>query len=270
MITEYNHSENTYRGYKGVSFNDIDTRSMLKSEVKNLLLDTPQRKSMLALLNTLKNDTGFNCSDTLLIDIKALENQNIDVQNFRIGEAIAEVVLGEHFSCRFYWNELRDARNPNGNKTGADLVGFIEIDNQVLFLFGEVKTSSEKKFPPQVMTNPTGIEKQLKELYSNQQKRLILISYLQNKLQLQNNGSNFKMDFDNALKYYYNPDSEPNYLLYGVLVRDTSANENDLKRSYDELKNKVLNSAGLKLLAIYLPINKNKWLNIINGAENGN
>lgn len=269
MITEYNHSENTYRGYKGVSFNDIDTRSMLKGKIKNLLLDTPQRESMLDLLNTLKNDTGFNRSETLLIDIQALENQNVDVQDFRIAEAIAEVVLGEHFSCRFYWNELRDARNPKGNKTGADLVGFIEIDNQVLFLFGEVKTSSEQQSPPQVMTNPSGIEKQLKDLYSNHQKRVTLISYLQNKLQLQNNESDFKTDFQNAIKNYYNSNSKANYLLYGVLVRDTQPNEKDLKPSYDKLKDEIINS-GLKLLAIYLPISKNEWLNIINGVRNGN
>lgn len=270
MTTEYNHSENSYRGYKGVSFTEKDTQSMLTGKVKDLLLDTPQREFMLDRLNALKNDTGFNCSDTLLIDIKALGYQNIDVQDFRIGEAIAEVVLGEHFSCRFYWNELRDARNPKGNKTGADLVGFIEIDNKVLFLFGEVKTSSQKKSPPQVMTNPTGIEEQLKDLYTKQQKRLILISYLQNKLQLQNNGSNFQTNFYNAVGYYYKSGSEPNYLLYGVLVRDTYSNENDLKPSYNKLKNEVLNSAGLKLLAIYLPISKNEWLNIINGVENGN
>ncbi len=67
-------------------------------------------------------------------DIQSLRDETVDVQKFRIGEAMAEVVLQQHFSCRFYWNELRDARNPKGNKTGADLVGFIEIDNEVLFL----------------------------------------------------------------------------------------------------------------------------------------
>ncbi|MGQ9846780.1 MAG: hypothetical protein ACUVQP_04665 [Bacteroidales bacterium] len=270
MKTEYKNLENTYREYIGVSFNDIDTRSMLTGKVKNLLLDTPQRKVMIEYLQSLQNETGFKCSETLLTDIQALENQNVDMQDFRIGEAIAEVVLGEHFSCRFYWNELRDARNPKGNKTGADLVGFIEIDNQVLFLFGEVKTSSEKTAPPQVMTNPTGIEKQLKELYKDRKKRLFFISYIKNKLQLQNNGSNFQTDFDKAIRYYYKSDSEANYLLYGVLVRDTQPKENDLKPSYDKLKNEVLTQAGLKLLAIYLPISKNEWLNIINGAKNEN
>lgn len=265
MKTEYIYSDNIYREYCGVSFTNTDTQSMLTGKVKDLLLDTPQRNAMLDQLKTLQNDTGFDCSETLLIDIQALEKQNIDVQDFRIGEAIAEVVLEEHFKCRFYWNELRDARNPKGNKTGADLVGFIELDNQVLFLFGEVKTSSEKKSPPQVMTNSNGIEKQLKDLYTNRQKRLILISYLQNKLNLID--VNFKSDFNNAIKNYYNSDSQANYLLYGILVRDISPNEKDLKSSYIKLKNEVLIPTGLKLLAIYLPISKNSWLKIINGQK---
>jgi len=48
-------------------------------------------------------------------------------------------MLEKHFHCRLYWNELRDTRNLKGNKTGADLVSLIEVDNEILFLFGEVK-----------------------------------------------------------------------------------------------------------------------------------
>ncbi len=161
---------------------------------------------------------------------------------------------------------MRDARNPKGNKTGADLVGFIEIDGDVLFLFGEVKTSSEHKSPPQVMTNPSGIEKQLKDLYYDSQKRLILISYIRNKIRL-SASSNFEQDFKNAIKSYYRRNSQK-YLLYGVLVRDTKPNEKDVESSFDKLKVEILEPTGLKLLAVYLPISKEKWLNIINGEDN--
>jgi len=266
MDIEYQYKDSNFRGYTGISFVKNEFNEILTNEVKNKLLDTPQRKEMISVLDALKSETGFEASETLLLDIQALQNQNVDVKNFRIGEALAEVCLEKHFNCRFYWNELRDARNPKGNKTGADLVGFIEIENEVLFLFGEVKTSSEQKSPPQVMTNPKGIEDQLKDLYKNQHKRLILISYIQNKIEL-NNNSNFKNDFDNAIRSYYRSNGSK-YLLYGVLVRDTGVNENDIKQSYDKLKNEILNPIGLRLLAIYVSIPKNQWLNIINGDKN--
>lgn len=266
MNAVYKHNDLAFHGYDGVMFDKAETSALLTDKVKDVLLDSPQKQEMLSILQTLQQDTGFQQSQTLLRDIQALQNESADVQTFRIGEALAEVVLQEHFSCRFYWNELRDARNPKGNKTGADLVGFIEIDNEVLFLFGEVKTSSEQKAPPQVMTNPKGIEQQLKDLYQNPKKRLILISYIQNKISLDGD-EDFKSDFEKAIRTYYQQ-AAGKYLLYGVLVRTTKINENDIKPSYQRLKQEILEPIGLKLLAIYIPIAKENWLNIINGADN--
>lgn len=266
MNSIYQHTDSNKRGYNGITFDTNEANVILKNEVKNNLIDKPQKDELLRILETLKHDTGFEKSETLLADIQALSNPDINVQNFRIGEALAEVVLEKHFSCRFYWNELRDTRNPKGNKTGADLVGFIEIDNEILFLFGEVKTSSEEQSPPQVMTNPNGIEKQLKDLYNDPEKRRILICYIQNKIKLIGN-TNFQNDFNYAIKNYYKQNSS-NYLLYGVLIRDTQPNEKDIQGSYNRLKKEILDPNGLKLLAIYVPIPKSQWLNIINGANN--
>jgi len=266
ITIKFNYKDSPHRDYKGICFNEDGAKALLSNQVKNKLLDQPQRDELLNYFKTLEQDTGFQKSKTLLIDIQSLQNQKVDVQNFRIGEAVAEVILEENFSCRFYWNELRDARNPKGNKTGADLVGFIEIEGNVLFLFGEVKTSSEQKSPPLVMTNPDGIENQLKDLYIDQQKRRILISYIKSKIGLVDS-ERFKQDFDNAIKNYYRQNSK-NYLLYGVLVRDTNPDENDIKLSYEKLKAEILEPTGLKLLAIYLPISKEKWLTVINGEQN--
>mgnify|MGYP000996771580 CR=1 FL=1 len=266
MNSIYQHTDSNKRGYNGITFDTNEANVILKNEVRNNLIDKPQKDELLRILETLKNDTGFDKSQTLLADIQALQEERVDVQDFRIGEALAEIFLQKYFSCRFYWNELRDARNPKGNKTGADLVGFIEIDNEILFLFGEVKTSSEQQSPPQVMTNPNGIEKQLRDLYNDPEKRCILICYIQNKIGLTGN-INFQNDFNNAIKNYYKQNSS-NYLLYGVLIRDTQPNEKDIQGSYNRLKKEILVPNGLKLLAIYVPIPKSQWLNIINGANN--
>lgn len=257
----YQNIESRNRYYKGVEILTEETWTFLRNDIKKNILDSEQKESLSELIKSLPTETGFEMSESLMIDIQSLENDSVNVPTWRIGEAMAEVVLEKGFQCRFHWNELRDARNPKGNKTGADLVGFIESDGQVLFLFGEVKTSSEtQNRPPQVMTKSDGIENQLKELYNSREKRLILISYLQSKVGLLPDGNKFKLDFTEALTNYY----KNHHQLIGVLVRDVESDETDLKASFERLKTKIINPQGLSLLAIYTTISKSKWLNIIN------
>ncbi|MCR6643038.1 MAG: hypothetical protein NVV82_29615 [Sporocytophaga sp.] len=264
MRVNYQHNETDFRGYQGLELDDEECRGHLRGAVKDNLLDREERDNTLDRLRALRDETGFDANEGLLADIQALEEENIQVQNFRIGEAYAEVILEQEFSCRFYWNELRDARNPKGNKTGADLVGFIELNGQVLFLFGEVKTSSETaNRPPQVMTAEDGIERQLKDLYSNRIKRQILVSYLKNKIRHFEADHPFRLDYNASERAYYtNPE---NYHLTGVLIRDVEPNGLDLSASYNRLRTHVLEPRGLRLLALYLPIQKQDWIAIING-----
>lgn len=263
MRIDYQHNESNSRGYQGISLDEQECREHLQGLVKDNLLDREERDDTLGRIRALRDETGFDVSDGLLADIQALEGESIEAQNFRVGEAYAEVILEQAFSCRFYWNELRDTRNPKGNKTGADLVGFIEVEGQVLFLFGEVKTSSETaNRPPQVMTGADGIESQLRDLYNNRPKRQILISYLKSKMRLFPEGHPFKVNFDAGFRAYYsNPE---NYQLIGVLIRDIEHDARDLSLSYGRLSARILDPIGLKLLALYLPIQQKDWLNIIN------
>jgi len=259
----YNHNDSNSRGYNGVVIDSDECLAHLKGVVKDNLLDREELADTLQRLRTLKDETGFEASEGLLADIQALEDENIQMQNFRVGEAYAEVILEQQFSCRFHWNELRDARNPKGNKTGADLVGFIESDGQVLFLFGEVKTSSETtNRPPQVMTSADGIEKQLLDLYSDRAKRQILISYLKSKVRNLDATNPFRLDYDAGERAYYT-DPE-NYHLFGVLVRDVTPHQHDLSLSYNRLRAHILEPKGLNLLALYLPIQQREWMAIIN------
>ena len=173
------------------------------------------------------------------------------------------MALENHLTVRFHWNEARDARNPKGNKAGADLIGFIEISGDVLFLFGEVKTSSETiTRPPQVMTGGDQMEEQLRNLYLDLNKRKLLIRYLANKTRNLENSHPFKDDYRKALRCYYLHD-HPNYQLVGVLVRDVEPDESDLMSSYQRLENLVLNPKGIKLIACYIPIAKDEWNNMI-------
>ncbi len=259
----FEHIESPIRSYQGVALDETECRDHLQNAVRDNLQDNVEWEDSLNRLRALKDETGFEASDGLLADIQALENEEIEVQQFRVGEAYAEVILEQEFSCRFHWNENRDARNPKGNKTGADLVGFIEADDQVLFLFGEVKTSSETaNRPPQVMTGAKGIESQLRDLYYDRNKRFILVSYLKNKMRHFPEGHPFRSDFDASERAYYSRNE--NFHLIGVLVRDVAHDERDVSASYVRLRNHVLAPKGIKLLAMYIPIRKEDWVDIVN------
>jgi len=260
MKVIYHYTDTPKSNYSGYLLENAETTHLLQNEVKERLLDGSQRNKLINTLINLKIETGFEKSQQLLVDIQSLVNAKVTAREFEIGEALAEVILEKNFCCRFYWNKLRDTRNPKGNMTGADLVGFIQYDNETLFLFGEVKTSSENKYPPQVLTQKdSGMIDQLKDLYKDHQKRRILIEYLQSRVNLD---EDIKRDFNSAVRSYYSPDN--NYQLFGVLVRDTDAKEEDLKTVYNTLKKTVLEPTGLRLLAVYMPIKKEEWLSIIN------
>ena len=264
MSILYQHNENDLRGYHGISLEKQMFIDHLQTSVRNNLLD---REVQSLILNDLTGllGTGFS-SENILADIQALENaEPADLREWRIGEAMAEVVLEENFQCRFHWNELRDSRNPKGNKTGADLVGFIESANGVLFLFGEVKTSSEIiNRPPQVMTKSDGIENQLKDLYTHRWKRQILITYLKSKTMALSTDNSFKKDYDLAFRNYYLSEQ---YQLIGVLIRDVQPDDRDVSHSYNKIKSTILHPVGLKLIALYTSIPSVEWNEIIKGMN---
>lgn len=263
MNVLFEHIETAKRNYHGVSHDEQECRDHLQNAVKDNLQDRVEWQDSLDRLRALRDETGFEASDGLLADIQALESEKIEVQQFRVGEAYTEVILEQEFSCRFHWNENRDARNPKGNKTGADLVGFIEVEGQVLFLFGEVKTSSETaNRPPQVMTGAKGVESQLRDLYNHRIKRLTLIAYLKNKMRHFPEGHQFRTDFDTSQRSYYSGIDD--FQLIGVLVRDVESDERDVSISYGRLRDHILEPNGIKLLALYLPIRKEDWIDIIN------
>jgi len=263
----YQHNETGYRGYEGIEVTSDEGENVLASAVKDNLVDLEEKERFQTDLEELKGSieqTGFDAPGELLVDIQSLNDpEPEDTRSWRIGESIAEVILDEHYGARFYWNELRDARNPKGNKTGADLVGFIETDGEVLFLFGETKTSSEQKRPPQVMTYANGMEHQLRNLHVKIKKRRILIEYLASKTRNLAPDDPFKKDYKKALNNYYNSEA-CKYQLFGVLVRDVNPDEEDLSHSYKRLKANILEPAGLRLLAVYMSINKEQWEAIIN------
>ena len=73
-------------------------------------------------------------------------------RGWEIGEAFAESVLAldGNREVVWPWNHVRNRRTPAASLPGADLVGFCRDAQGFGLLFGEVKTSSDVRVPPQV------------------------------------------------------------------------------------------------------------------------
>lgn len=254
MKQEYQHIEiEEIRKYQGVSYSEAEIKNIFPNQVKEKLLDEEGTDE---LVNDLKT-TGFD--DTLLIDILKLDDIITEHKPWRIGEAFAEYYIETNTSARFYYNELREARNVFGNKTGADLLGFIELEGNIVFLFGEVKTSSEKKAPPNVLQGRHGMIDQLKDLATNTDITRQLVRNFGFKIVNLQEDNPFRIDYIEALKNY----TSDKFHLIGILVRDTAPNEKDLETRYKNLSKSVSNGIGLNLTALYIPVEIEDWNKII-------
>jgi len=194
--------------------------------------------------------TGFE--ERLLIDIFSISPP---VDDWKIGEALAECYLEDFEKVRFYYPSSRDAKNPKANLQGADLVGLVEVDEETtIFLFGEVKTSSDKNSPPQIMYGRSGMIDQLRNIKNNPDLQKTLIKWLGFKVIPLADNDPFREDYQKALKVYLKEGAEHKYFLIGILIRDTEPKDTDLKSRYESLKSELSNEARLKLVALYIPI----------------
>lgn len=73
----------------------------------------------------------------------------------------------------------------NASQAGADIAGYVlQADGTYCFLFGEVKTSSEKKSPPSVMTHiHSGMAVQLQRVSDSRGYQRTLMFYLRERSQ---------------------------------------------------------------------------------------
>lgn len=187
-------------------------------------------------------DTEFGV-DNLQRILKAPDN----VEDWRVGEAIAETYLVAHRVCVFPWPDSRDERKAGSSLPGADLVGFVVDDAGECLAFGEVKTSSENNYPPGAMHGRTGLKQQLEDLRDKVDMRDTLLSYLC----IRAKGQSWKPRFEVAAKRYVNNKSD--FHLYGVLIRDVAPGVDDLRVRVEKLASELPTGTRIELLAVYLP-----------------
>ena len=179
---------------------------------------------------------------------KFLDNKPSQTRLWVFGEALAEAYLQINYKIEWPWNTKRDVRTRDSSLPGPDLIGFIENKNGTNFVFGEVKTSGENAKPPSVMRGPSGLIGQIINLVNDQTDYYYLVTWLWPRCK----GTKFEDSFNSAFSSFLNSDNQL-VTLFGILIRDTSPDEADLKSGGEKLANLLQSPTECNLVAIYLP-----------------
>ena len=231
--------------WRGQSFSDSGGfTSFLQKEVRSRLDDDEGKEDFRSHLRGLiLTEMGQDHLEAVL------EAEVLEERSWAGGEALAEAYLMEKEGITFPWNMERDKRNPFSSLPGADLVGFKTENSGYRFVLGEVKTSSEEAYPPQVMSGRSGhMGHQIDKLAHD----LTTICQLINWLHLRIKGGPYQEVFDRSCIDYFDSGGK-SVMLFGVLIRDTQPNERDLSARGKGLRDILASPTKCDLVALYLP-----------------
>jgi len=243
----------------GFSYSSTDLDTALSGTVAEVVFDDSGKADIEGLLAGLA-ETDFEKGE-----MERILSETKPPEDWRVGEALAESYLVHQNNCFFPWPDGRDERKTGSSLPGADLVGFQSNGTNDFFAFGEVKTSTENKYPPGIMHGRTGFKQQLEDLKDNVKIKDDLILYLAHRAQK----SNWENRFKRAAKNYIQ--SKTNVRVFGFLVRDVEPNQDDLRTRVTKLAQDQHANMVIELLALYLPENSvgqlsNKVISSRNGG----
>jgi len=236
----YSHGASPSTG-TGRSWNEGELGAAINGQVSALVFDDQGKADIQELLAGVA-ETAFE-QEQLAQALAAPD----DVEDWRVGEAIAEAYLTEHRDCLFPWPDGRDERKSGSSLPGADLAGVQQDEHGDRFVFGEVKTSGEAKYPPGAIYGRTGLKRQLEDLRDKVGIRNDLFKYLGHRAK----NATWRDRFKAASKRYLNNTSDVQ--LFGVLVRDVEPNVDDVRVRVEKLGNGCPAGTQIELLALYLP-----------------
>ncbi len=180
---------------------------------------------------------------------KILSAEILEERDWAVGEALSEAWLSAEYKVIWPWNMERDKRNPKASLPGADLIGFIQIEEETRLVFGEVKSSSEQKYPPQVMSGRPGyLGHQINNLAANLSSILQLLKWLLPRCK----GTDYESLCNSSISLYLNSGNKA-VSLFGILIRDTAVNELDLKARGQALGNTIQSPTFCRLVALHMP-----------------
>ena len=227
----------------GLRWSEKELDAAIDHPVASVLFDDEGRANLEEILSRLA-ETNFAQEGVR----RVLEDPD-EVEDWRVGEAIVEAYLMEHHSCCFPWPDGRDERKRRSSLPGADLVGFSTDADGDCLAFGEVKTSSERRYPPTAMYGRTGLKQQLEDLRDKPQIRDQLLRYLGHRAK----GAPWRERFENAGRRYLQNNTDVQ--LFGFLVRDVEPNQNDLRMRVCTLATDCPKGMRIELMVLYLPRN---------------
>ena len=169
-------------------------------------------------------------------------------RDWAIGEAIAEAWLGKENNVVWPWNLARDKRTPKASLPGADLVGFLVDESNTRLVLGEVKSSREEQSPPQVMSGRSGMEHQIDRLATDLSLIITLLKWLWPRCK----NTAFQTHYDASVRTFLKSGNTA-VSLFGVLVRDTAVNEQDLRARGLTLGSTIEHPTFCSLIALYIP-----------------
>lgn len=172
-----------------------------------------------------------------------------ETRDWAAGEALAEAVLETNYDVVLPWNTERDKRNPFASLPGADIVGFQRDGDSHRLALGEVKCSSEAKWPPQVMSGRSGgLAHQLDTLAHNLATIYQLLQWLLPRVK----NTEHEVAFNAACARYFNS-GRRDLALFGILVRDQEVREEDLQARGRSLAGRLQGPTRCRLISLYLP-----------------
>ncbi|MCY3898760.1 MAG: hypothetical protein OXF86_09330 [Caldilineaceae bacterium] len=226
----------------GLVWTREELNKAIDERIAMLLFDDEGKSGIEELIIPGEEETGFAPEA-----LKRILSDPEVVEDWRVGEAIAEVYLEDHRDCVFPWPDSRDERKSSSSLPGADLVGFGVDAGGYCFAFGETKTSSENTYPPRVMYGKSGLTKQLEDLRDKKSIRDDLFRYLG----FRSNGASWRPYFEAAGIRYLRNSSD--VMLFGVLVRDVFPNGSDMQTCVHTLARDIPEDTRIEIFAIYLP-----------------
>jgi hypothetical protein len=243
----------------GFSFSVTELDTALFGPVAKVVYDDSGKADIEALLAGLA-ETDFEKGA-----VERILSEKKPPEDWRVGEALAESYLVHQKNCFFPWPDGRDERKNGSSLPGADLVGFQSNDVDIFFAFGEVKTSTENKYPPGAMHGRTGFKQQLEDLKDDVKIKDDLVLYLGHRAI----ASSWKSRYQNAARNYIK--SKTNVRIFGLLVRDVKPNQDDLRARVNKLAKEQHAGMVIELLALYLPQNSIGQLSnrVVNSRDGG-
>lgn len=234
---------------RGYAYAQADLDSARATEIPALLTDEEGREDLSEFYEGIEGLTGFG-KQQLEATLEPIEEEEHSI-GWREGEALGEAWLTAHKECEFPWPFNRDLRHHRASMPGAEMVGMSGSgpDDAVL-AFGQVKTSKERRFPPQAVTErKKGLVTQMRDLRDNEKLKRTIVNYLAFRAVV---GGSWVQKFRNALTRYFNS-GMLHVAIFGVLVRDVATDSGDLSAAAATLAQRCDPRTRMELVAIYLP-----------------